>query len=75
MDGTDGVGAGDIRPEDVQGLKYFKLLDRVLARLQMIGTERDRAGNRDFFYDQYVSLILIYFLSPALISSVVASPS
>lgn len=67
-EGSDGVEAADIRPEDVQGLKYFKLLDRVLTRLQKIGTARDRAGNRNFFFDQYASLLLIYFFSPSLTS-------
>jgi hypothetical protein len=65
---TDGVREKGIRPEDIQGLKYFKLLDRVLERLRRIGTERDRAGNRELFYDQYVSLLLLYFFSPVLTS-------
>jgi hypothetical protein len=37
---------------------YFKQLKPLLARLRRIGTERDRAGNRKLFYDQYVGLIL-----------------
>jgi hypothetical protein len=28
----------------------------------------DRAGNRSFFYDQYLSLLLLYFFTPALTS-------
>jgi hypothetical protein len=65
---ADGVRAEATGPQDIQGLKYFKLLDQVVKRLHEVGTERDRAGNRKFFYDQYLSLILLYFFSPALTS-------
>ncbi len=37
-----------------------------LERLHEVGTERDRAGNRKLFYDQYVTLLLMYFFNPAL---------
>ena len=40
----------------------------LLARLKDIGTERDRAGNRQLFYDQYVCLLLLYFFSPTITS-------
>jgi hypothetical protein len=33
-----------------------------------VGTERDRAGNRDLFCDQYASLLLLYFFNPVLTS-------
>ena len=35
-----------------------------VARLHRIGTERDHAGNRTLFYDQYVGLILLFFFNP-----------
>ena len=37
-----------------------------MERLHDVGTERDRAGNRKLFYDQYVTLLLMYFFNPAL---------
>jgi hypothetical protein len=37
-----------------------------LARLHDAGAERDAAGNRKLFYDQYVTLVLMYFSNPAL---------
>lgn len=43
---------------------YFKQLKPLFARLHRIGTERDRAGNRELFYDQYVGLILLFFFNP-----------
>src|SRR6267142_6611313 len=48
----------------VRGLMYFKQLKPHLARLHRIATERDRAGNRKLFYDQYVGLLLLFFFNP-----------
>lgn len=50
---------------NIHGLKYFKQLQPFLARLHDVGTERDRAGNRTLFFDQYCSLILLFFFNPA----------
>jgi len=50
---------------NIRGLKYFKQLQPFLARLHDVGTERDRAGNRTLFFDQYCSLILLFFFNPA----------
>lgn len=41
---------------------------KLLRQLRPIGAERDRAGNRQLFYDQYVSLLLLYFFTPAVTS-------
>jgi Transposase DDE domain len=57
-----------LRPSDIEGLEYFDTLMPLLARLRDIGTERDRAGNRQLFYDQYVCLLLLYFFSPTITS-------
>jgi hypothetical protein len=58
----------EVRASDLQGLKYFKILDPLLERLQNEGTQRDRAGNRTFFFDQYASLLLLYFFNPIVTS-------
>jgi hypothetical protein len=64
--------AGKRRPKvtekDLHGLKYFRLLTPLLERLHDAGTERDRAGNRKLFFDQYGALILLYFFNPILTS-------
>lgn len=57
-----------LRPSDIEGLEYFDTLVPLLARLKDIGSERDRAGNRQLFYDQYVCLLLLYFFSPTITS-------
>jgi hypothetical protein len=54
--------------ERVEGFKFLKLLNNVLHKLHDVATERDRAGNRELHFDQYVSLLLLYFFSPSLTS-------
>ena len=58
----------NLEPGDIEGLEYFDALTPLLARLKDIGTERDRAGNRQLFYDQYISLLLLYFFNPTITS-------
>ena len=58
----------DLQPRDIEGLEYFDALVPLLARLKDFGTQRDRAGNRQLFYDQYVCLLLLYFFSPTITS-------
>ncbi|MGH8059526.1 MAG: hypothetical protein ACREOH_20195 [Candidatus Entotheonellia bacterium] len=53
---------------DLQGFKYFRLLGPLLDHLHAAGTERDRAGNRQLFCDQYATLLLLYFFSPIVTS-------
>ena len=50
----------EIRDQDVQGLKFLRKIRPLLSRLRKVGTERDTAGNRRLFMDQYCSLILMY---------------
>lgn len=57
-----------ITAKDLQGLKYFQLLQPLLEPLHTVGTERDQAGNRQLFLDQYAALILLYFFNPILTS-------
>jgi hypothetical protein len=53
---------------DLPGFKYFRLLGPLFAHRHSAGTERDRAGNRQLFYDQYATLLLLYFFSPIVTS-------
>jgi hypothetical protein len=63
-----GVQRVPMTGEDVRGLKYLALLHPLLARLHAAGTTRDRAGNRQLFYDQYATLLLLYFFTPVVTS-------
>jgi hypothetical protein len=58
----------EIKEEELEGFKYFKVLKPFLEKLHSVGTERDRAGNRKLFFDQYGSLILLYFFNPIVTS-------
>ena len=58
----------EIEAADIHGCKYFKLIPELLKSLHDVGTARDKAGNREFFCDQYVSLLLLYFFSPVVTS-------
>lgn len=55
-----------IREEDVQGLKYFRQLWPLFERLREVGCQRDQAGNRELFMDQYCSLVLLFMFNPCL---------
>jgi hypothetical protein len=57
-----------VTAKDLQGLKYFQGLNPLLERLHTVGTERDLAGNRQLFLDQYAALVLLYFFNPILTS-------
>jgi len=55
-----------IRSKDVQGLKYFRVLQPLLKRLHDTGTARDRAHNRRLHMDQYCMLVLLWLYSPII---------
>jgi DDE family transposase len=57
-----------VQAQDLQGFKYFKLLNPLLERLHDLGTERDKAGNRQLCFDHYAALVLLYFFNPILTS-------
>jgi hypothetical protein len=52
--------------KNIQGLKYFQQLQPLLAPLHEVCTDRDHAGNRQLFFDQYAALILLFFFNPSL---------
>jgi hypothetical protein len=54
----------EVRAADLRGLKYFKILNPLLDGLHQHATQRDRAGNRQLCFDQYASLLLLYFFNP-----------
>ena len=56
----------EICDQDVQGLKFLRKIRPLLSRLRKVGTERDRAGNRRLFMDQYCALILMSLFSPMI---------
>jgi hypothetical protein len=41
-----------VAAKDLQGFKYFEMVQPLLARLHDDGTAGDKAGNRQLFFDQ-----------------------
>jgi Transposase DDE domain len=58
----------EVKESELRGLKYFRALGPLLERLHAIGIARDKAGNRELFFDQYASLLLLYFFNPVITS-------
>src|SRR5215475_4805474 len=53
---------------DIVGLKYFDRLMPLLERLHDVGTQRDRAGNRQLFFDHYCAYLLLFLFNPIVTS-------
>lgn len=49
---------------DLGGFKYFKILAELTESLHAIYIDPDHPDKRRLHYDQYVSLILLYFFNP-----------
>ena len=54
----------ELDDRDIEGLKYFRMLQPLLERLHDVGAKRDVARNRQLYMDQYCTLILIWLFSP-----------
>lgn len=53
-----------ISADSLQGFKYFRLMAELVEQLHDQGCERDRAHNRQLFFDQYTLLMVLYFFNP-----------
>jgi hypothetical protein len=60
--------ASKIRESDIVGMKYFDRLMPLLERLHDVGAKRDRAGNRQLFFDHYCAYILLFLFNPIVTS-------
>jgi Transposase DDE domain len=63
-----GSRRNELDPSEIEGWEYFDTLVPLLGRLKDIGTQRDKASDRLLFYDQYISLLLLYFFNPTITS-------
>jgi hypothetical protein len=57
-----------IRERDITGLKYFQDLLPLFERLHDVGCQRDKAGNRELFMDEYCVLVLLFLFNPIVTS-------
>lgn len=66
---VESADAIDPGPRQLRGVKPLRKLLPLLASLHEVGCGRDRAGNRELHFDQYVTLVLLMLFNP-LIDSV-----
>ena len=52
----------------LRAVRLIGPLRRLLRQIHSAGAKRDKARNRKFFYDHYLSLLLLYFVNPSLTS-------
>lgn len=64
----ESAAAEEAAARRLRAVRMIKPLRQLLKQIHRAGTERDRAGNRQFFYDHYLSLLLLYFVNPSLTS-------
>lgn len=57
-----------MKQKDLKGFKYFKRINALLEPLHKVACERDRAGNRELFMDQYMVLLLLHMFNPICVS-------
>jgi hypothetical protein len=56
----------ELSETDIHCLGHLKRAFALLEGLREVGCERDRAGNRQLFFDDYVKLVLLYVWNPAI---------
>ena len=56
----------EILASDLQGIKQLRRVAGLLSALHDSGCGRDKAGNRDLHFDDYVLLILLYLFNPLI---------
>jgi hypothetical protein len=56
----------DLASKRLEGAKFLTRLRPLLGRLRDEACDRDRAGNRELFFDQLCGLILLSFFEPTL---------
>ncbi|HEV7688729.1 MAG TPA: IS4 family transposase [Acidimicrobiia bacterium] len=66
---TPATPATPLTDKDIVCLGHLKRAFGLLGPLRDVGCGRDRAGNRELFFDDYVKLVLLYVWNP-LIGSV-----
>jgi hypothetical protein len=57
---------GELTIDDIRGFKQLRRVARLLSFLHDNGCERDRAGNRELHFDDYVLLVLLYLFNPLI---------
>ena len=56
----------ELKIDDLRGFKQLRRVAELLSHLHDNGCDRDRAGNRELHFDDYVLLILLYLFNPMI---------
>jgi len=54
--------------DKLEGIRLLKRLSPLLTRLRSAGCQRDKAGNRELFFDQVCQLVLLTFFNPCAVT-------
>ena len=60
------AAAKQLTIEQLRGFKQLRRVATLLSALHEVGCARDKAGNRELFFDDYVLLILLYLFNPLI---------
>jgi hypothetical protein len=52
--------------EQLRGIKQLRHVAELLSKLHKVGCDRDKAGQRELHFDDYVMLILLYLFNPMI---------
>jgi hypothetical protein len=63
---ADAAADNSITFDQLQGIKQLRRVATLLSSLHQAGCDRDKAGNRELHFDDYVLLILLYFFNPMI---------
>ena len=55
-----------IKESDLSGFRDLRAIAKLLEPLHQIGTERDKAGNRNLHMDEYCLLVLMWLYNPVI---------
>ena len=59
-------GKDVVAPIPVVALRHIKRLNPLFQRLHEVGCERDTAGNRQLFMDNYCAIVMLYLFNPLI---------
>jgi Transposase DDE domain len=63
---TKAAVAPKITAQQLQGFKQLQRVAGLLSKLHSVGCDRDKAGNRELHFDDYVLLILLALFNPLI---------
>ena len=56
----------ELTADDIRGFKQLRRVAGLLSFLHEVGCDRDKAGNRELHFDDYVLLVLLYLFNPLI---------